>query len=184
MTPIETSSVLLLLSHLQRLQRITIYTSQEGEEHTSHNELHELNTTPAPNTQRMQRRTATHSEVTLLPAHRALPNRDGLDAGMILTLEHTHVGEGEGGAVEGGEVGEGREIEFSTALYRYVHIDLLHRVRKTVLMRGVGEVIGGGENELLQRGSIYNSSPFSTTTLSCDGMSPSKGLGNVNLEVV
>ena len=103
---------------------------------------------------------------------------------MVLTLEHTHVGEGEGGAVEGGEVGEGREIEFSTALYRYVHIDLLHRVRKTVLMRGVGEVIGGGENELLQRGSIYNSSPFSTTTLSCDGMSPSKGLGNVNLEVI
>ena len=94
-TVIETGTKLLLLTHLQRLQRITIYTSQEGEEHTSHNELHELNTTPASNTQRMQRRTTTHSEVTLLPTHRTLPNRDGLDVGMVLTLEHTHVGESE-----------------------------------------------------------------------------------------
>lgn len=101
-TAIETRSVFFLLAHLQRLQRITIYTSQEGEEHTSHNELHELNTTPAPNTQRMQRRTTMHSEVTLLPAHRALPNRDGLDVGMVLTLELTQVGEGEGGAVYSG----------------------------------------------------------------------------------
>ena len=54
MTAIETSSIFLLLAHLQRLQRVTIYTSQEGEAHTPHNELHELNTTPAPNTQRMQ----------------------------------------------------------------------------------------------------------------------------------
>ena len=52
-----------------------------------------------------------HSEVTLIPAHRALPNRDGPDVGMALTLEHTHVGEGEGCTAEGGEVGEGREIE-------------------------------------------------------------------------
>ena len=32
---------------------------------------------------------------------------------MVLTLEHTHVGEGEGRAMEGGKVGEGGEIEFS-----------------------------------------------------------------------
>ena len=115
-TVIETGTKLLLLTHLQRLQCVTIYTSQQGEEHTSHNELHELNTTPAPNTKRMQRHTATHSEVTLLPAHRALPNRDGLDGGMVLTLEHAHVGEGEGRAAEGGEVGEGGEIEFSAVL--------------------------------------------------------------------
>ena len=50
----ETGSVFLLLAHLQRLQRITIYTSCKGEADTSHYELHELNTTPAPNTQRMQ----------------------------------------------------------------------------------------------------------------------------------
>ena len=154
MTPKETRTKLLLLSHLQRLQRITIYTSQEGETHTSHNELHELNTTPAPNTQRMQRHTTTHSEVTLPPTQRTLPNRDGLDAGMVLTLEHAHVGEGERRAAEGGEAREGREIEFSAARHRYVHINLLHRVRETVLMRGVGEVIGGGENELLQRGGV------------------------------
>ena len=153
-TAIETGSVFLLLAHLQRLQRITIYTLQEGEEHTSHNELHELNTAPASNTQRMQRRTTTHSEVTLLPTHRTLPNRDGLDVGMVLTLEHTHVGEGEGGAVEGGEAREGREIELSTARHGDVHIDLLHRVRETVLLHDMGEVIGGGENELFQRGGI------------------------------
>ena len=73
---------------------------------------------------------------------------------MVLTLEHTHVGEGEGGAVEGGEAREGREIELSTARHGDVHIDLLHRVRETVLIGGVGEVIGGGENELLQRGGV------------------------------
>ena len=153
-TPIEAGSVFLLLPHLQRLQCITIYKSQQGEEHTSHNELHELNTTPAPNTQRMQRRTTTHSEVTLLPTQRALPNRDGLDVGMILTPELTHVGEGEGRAAEGGEVREGGEIEFSAALHSGVHIDLLHRVRETVLLHDMGEVIGGGENELFQRGGV------------------------------
>ena len=183
-TVIETGSVFLLLAHLQRLQHITVYTSQEGEEHTSHNELHELNTTPASNTQLTQRRTATHSEVTLLPAHRALSNRDGLDVGMVLTLEHTHVGEREGRAAEGGEVGEGGEIEFSAALNWGVHIDLLHGVRETVLMRGVGEVIGGGENELLQCGSVYDSYSFNTSTFRCDGMNPSKGTRNANLEVI
>ena len=111
MTVIEAGSVLLLLAHLQRFQRITIYTSREGDEQTSHNELHELHTTPASNTQRMQRRTATHSEVTLLPTQRALPNRDGLDVGMVLTLELAHVGEGEGRTAEGGETREGGEIE-------------------------------------------------------------------------
>ena len=153
-TVIETGSVFLLLAHLQRLQHITVYTSQEGEEHTSHNELHELNTTPAPNTQRMQRRTATHSEVTLLPAHRALPNRDGLDVWMVLTLEHAHVGEGERRAAEGGEAREGGEIEFSTALHRDVHIDLLHRVRETVLLHDMREGIGSSENELFQCGEV------------------------------
>ena len=180
----EAGSIFLLLAHLQRLQRITVYTSQQGKAHTSHNELHELNTTPASNTQLTQRRTATHSEVTLLPAHRALPNRDGLDVGMILTLEHAHVGEGEGGAAEGREVREGGEIEFGAALHSGVHIDLLHGVRETVLMRGVGEVIGGGENELLQCGSVYDSYSFNTSTFRCDGMNPSKGTRNANLEVI
>ena len=49
--------------------------------------------------------------MTLLPTHRALPNRDGLDVEVVLTLEHTHVGEGEGRAAEGGEAREGGEIE-------------------------------------------------------------------------
>ena len=48
----------------------------------------------------------------------------------------------------------------------------------------MGKVIGGGENELLQSGSVYDSSSFNTSTFRSDGVSPSKGLGNVNLEVV
>ena len=32
---------------------------------------------------------------------------------MVLTLELAHVGEGEGGAAEGGEAREGGEVEFS-----------------------------------------------------------------------
>ena len=132
----------------------------------------------------MQRRTATHSEVTLLPTHRALPNRYGLDVGMVLTLEHTHVGEGEGRAAEGGEVREGKEIKFGAACHRDVHIDLLHGVRETVIIGGVREVIGRSENELLQHGSVYDSSSFKFSTFRCDGMNPSKGTRNVNLEVV
>ena len=97
---------------------------------------------------------------------------------MILTLKHAHVGEGEGRTAERREVREGREIKFSAALHRDVHIDLLHGVRETVLMRGVGEVIGGGENELFQRGGV------GFTPLHCDGVNSSKGLGNINLEVV
>ena len=161
MTAIETRSIFLLLAHLQYLQRITVYTSQEEESHTSHNELHELHTAPASNTQRVQRLTTAHSEVTLLPAQRTLPNRDGLNAGMVHTLEHAHVGEGEGRAVEGGEAREGGEIEFGAALNEGVHVDLHHRGRETVVMHGgretvvmhrMREGIGGGENELLQRG--------------------------------
>ena len=73
---------------------------------------------------------------------------------MVLTLEHTHVGEGEGRTAEGGEAREGGEIEFSAARHRDVHIDLLHRVRETGVIGGVGEGIGGGENELLQREGV------------------------------
>ena len=73
---------------------------------------------------------------------------------MVLTLELAHVGEGEGRAAEGGEVGKGREIELSTARHGDVHIDLLHGLRETVLLHDMGEVIGRGENELIQRGGI------------------------------
>ena len=45
-------------------------------------------------------------------------------------------------------------------------------------------MIGGGENELLQRGRVYNSSSFNTSTFRCDGMNPSKGTRNANLEVI
>ena len=92
--------------------------------------------------------------MTLPPTQRTHPNRDGLDVGVVLTLEHAHVGEGEGRAAEGGEVGKGREIELSTARHGDVHIDLLHGLRETVLLHDMGEVIGRGENELIQRGGI------------------------------
>ena len=48
----------------------------------------------------------------------------------------------------------------------------------------MGEVIGGGENELFQRGSVYDSSSFKFSTFRRDGVNPSKRLGNANLEVV
>ena len=51
-------------------------------------------------------------------------------------------------------------------------------MRETVLIGGVREVIGGGENELLQHGGV------GFTLLYCDGVNPSKRLGDVNLEVV
>ena len=54
--------------------------------------------------------------MTLPPTQRTLPNRDGLDVGVVLTLEHAHVGEGEGRAAEGGKVREGGEVEFSAVL--------------------------------------------------------------------
>ena len=97
---------------------------------------------------------------------------------MVLTLEHAHVGEGKGRAMEGGEAREGGEIEFGTARHRDVHIDLLHRVRETVLLHDMRKGIGGGENELLQCGGV------GFTPLRCDGVNPSKRLGNANLDVV
>ena len=51
-------------------------------------------------------------------------------------------------------------------------------MREAVLIRGVREVIGGGENELLQRGGV------GFTLLYGDSVNPSKRLGNANLEVV
>ena len=42
----------------------------------------------------------------------------------------------------------------------------------------MGEGIGGGNNELLQRGGVR------FTPLHCDGVNPPKGLGNANLEVI
>ena len=51
-------------------------------------------------------------------------------------------------------------------------------MRETVLIGGVREGIGGGENELLQRGGV------GFTSLYCDGVNSSKGLGNANLEVI
>ena len=57
-------------------------------------------------------------------------------------------------------------------------------MRETVLLHDMGEVIGGGENELLQRGSVYDSSSFKSSTFRRDGVNPSKRLGNANLEVV
>ena len=51
-------------------------------------------------------------------------------------------------------------------------------MRETILIGGVGEKIGHSENELFQRGGV------GFAPLHCDGVNPSEGLRNANLEVV
>ena len=79
---------------------------------------------------------------------------------MVLTLEGRHVGEGEGGAGEGLEVGELGEID---GCDRVAVVELsitgnLHKRRgEGVGIGGMGEVVGSGSNELFQSGGIYSS---------------------------
>ena len=85
---------------------------------------------------------------------------------MILTLEGSHVGEGEGGTGEGLEVGELGEIDGRDGV-RVGELNLTgngHKRRGEGIRRGKG--VGGGSNELFQGGGVYSSTPFFTFTLS------------------
>ena len=79
---------------------------------------------------------------------------------MIFTLEGRHVGEGEGGAGEGLEVGELGEINGRDGV-RVGELSItsnLHKRRgERIRIGGVGEVVGSGSNKLLQCGGIYSS---------------------------
>ena len=79
---------------------------------------------------------------------------------MILTLEGRHVGEGEGGAGEGLEVGELGEIDGrdGVAVGKLRSAGNLHKRRgEGIRVGSVGEVVRSGSNELLQGGGIYSS---------------------------
>ena len=79
---------------------------------------------------------------------------------MVLTLEGKHVGEGEGGAGEGLEVGEVGEIDGrdSVAIGELSITGNLHkRGGEGIRIGGMGEVVGSGSDELLHCGGVYSS---------------------------
>ena len=123
----------------------------------------------APNCHFVQCRTIRDDELALLPAQGALTNLNGLDRGVVLALEGSHVGEREGGTSEGLEIGEVGEIDGCDGV-RVGELNLtgnLHkRRREGIRVGGMNEVVGGGSNELFQDGGVYSSTPFFTFTLS------------------
>ena len=127
---------------------------------TFHSEGCEHHTALAPNHHFVQCRAVRDDELALLPTQGALANLNGLDGGVILTLEGRHVGEGEGGTGEGLEVGELGEIDGrdGVAVGELSITGNLHkRGGEGVGIGGMGEVVGSGSNELFQSGGIYSS---------------------------
>ena len=120
----------------------------------------EHHTALAPNHHFVQCRAVRDDELALLPTQGALANLNGLDGGVILTLEGSHVGEGEGGAGEGLETGEVGEIDGcdSVAVGELSITGNLHkRGGEGIRTGGVREVVGSGPDELLQCVGIYSS---------------------------
>ena len=79
---------------------------------------------------------------------------------MVLALEGSHVGEGEGGASAGWEVGELGESDGPdrVAVGELSITGNLHKRRgEGIRVGGMGEVVGSGSNELLQSGGVYSS---------------------------
>ena len=113
-----------------------------------------------PNHHFVQCRTVRDDELALLPTQGALANLNGLDGGVIITLERSHVGEGEGGTGEGLEVGELGEIDErdGVAVGELSITGNLHkRGGEGIRTGGVREVVGSGPDELLQCVGIYSS---------------------------
>ena len=120
----------------------------------------EHHTALAPNHHFVQCRAVRDDELALLPTQGALANLNGLDGGVILTLERSHIGEGEGGADEGLETGEVGEIDGcdSVAVGELSITGNLHkRGGEGIRTGGVREVVGSGPDELLQCVGIYSS---------------------------
>ena len=79
---------------------------------------------------------------------------------MILTLEGSHVGEGEGGASEGlevGEVGENDGRDGVTVGELSITGNLHKRRGEGIRIGGMREVVGSGSNKLFQSGGVYSS---------------------------
>ena len=127
---------------------------------TFHSEGCEHHTALAPNHHFVQCRAVRDDELALLPTQGALANLNGLDGGVILTLEGRHVGEGEGGADEGLEVGELGEVDRrdGVAVGELSITCNVHKRRgEGVGIGGMGEVVGSGSNELFHCGGVYSS---------------------------
>lgn len=95
---------------------------------------------------------------------------------MILTLEGSHVGEGEGGAGEGLEVGELGEIDGRDGIAvgeLSITGNLHKRGGERIRVGGMGEVVGSGSNELFQSGGI----------LSMKGVNVTERSRKINLDV-
>ena len=78
---------------------------------------------------------------------------------MVLALEGRHVGEGEGGAGEGLEVGELEEVDGrdGDAVGELSITGNLHkRGGEGIIVGGMGEVVGSGSNELFHCGGVYS----------------------------
>ena len=124
--------------------------SERSEHHTALTSNHYL----------IQCRAVRDDELALLPTQGALANLNGLDGGVVLTLEGSHVGEGEGGAGEGLKVGELGEIDGrdGVAVGELSITGNLHKRRgERIRVGGVREVVGSGSNEMLQGGGVYSS---------------------------
>ena len=160
MTATETPTEFLFPSEQKSLQLIAFYSSFTSHFPTFQSERSVHHTALAPNHHFVQCRTARDDELALLPTQGALPNLNGLDGGVILTLEGRHVGEGEGGAGEGLEVGEVGEIDGrdSVAIGEWSITGNVHKRRgQRIRQGGMGEVVGSGSNELFHCGGIYSS---------------------------
>ena len=108
----------------------------------------------------VQCRAVRDDKLALLPTQGAFANLNGLDGGVILTLEGRRVGEGEGGAGEGLEVGELGEIDRRDGV-RVSELSITRNLHKRwgegIRIGGVREVVGSGSDELFQCGGIYSS---------------------------
>ena len=166
MTGIEALTEFLFPSEQKSLQLIAFYSSFTSHFPTFQSERNVHHTTLAPNHHFVQCRTVCDDELALLPTQGALANLNGLDGGVILTLEGRHVGEGEGKAGEGAEAGEVGEIDGCDGV-RVGELNVTgngHKRRGEGIRREKG--VGGGSNELFQGGGVYSSTPFFTFTLS------------------
>ena len=160
MTCIEAPTEFLFPSEQKSLQLIAFYSSFTSHSPTLQSERSVHHTASAPNHHFVQCRTVRDDKLALLPTQGALANLNGLDGGMILALEGSHGGEGEGGAGEGLEVGELGEIDGHdrVAVGELSITGNLHkRGGEGIRIGGVGEVVGSGSDELFQSGDIYSS---------------------------
>ena len=160
MTGVKALTELLFPSEQKSLQLIAFYSSFTSHSPTLQSEGCVHHTALASNHHLVQCGAVRDDELALLPTQGTLANLNGLDGGVILTLERSHVGEREGGTGEGLEVRELGEIDGrdGVAVGELSITGNLHkRGGEGVGIGGMGEVVGSGSNELFQSGGVYSS---------------------------